>query len=475
MYCPNCGQIIPEDAIFCNNCGSKISTSSNTCIKCGALLNDGDVFCGECGTNQETYISSEKNNINIEENGSNTEPNARQIIFEDKKENIAPINKPTNYNEFNMSSEFQQTGTPTNVPITQNPKKIKNKSGNNSLAIYIMLGTIVILICFIAAMLLIPRFTGDDDATESPDTSYVETTETPADEEEKSDVEEEEKAIVNEIDNSKISSIIDQHCEHTDFGIFVQNLNNGYEYGYNKDNVFLASAMCQVVILNTLSNTVEQKDLDINEEQLYFNYMPNGKEAPNSKNENKTNITLKKCIEDIAIYGDNNKSNHLVDYIGDVNDAYSGFDIINNTLRNNGYYDTKINRKTYINPDYIDQAASPNTTTPYEICKIFENLINSGNLGSKSYMKNIFKSVSNNGQAIGLKKFVPEDYNVCNVNALNSQSTNNVAIIDDGNTELVIAILSTTEESKTNIENNDVREKVVDDIVDYIISTQFEN
>ena len=63
MYCPNCGQIIPEDVIFCNNCGSKISTSSNTCIKCGALLNDGDVFCGECGTNQETYISSEKNNI----------------------------------------------------------------------------------------------------------------------------------------------------------------------------------------------------------------------------------------------------------------------------------------------------------------------------------------------------------------------------------------------------------------------------
>ncbi|MBQ7906590.1 MAG: zinc ribbon domain-containing protein [Clostridia bacterium] len=27
MYCPNCGQQLPDDALFCGNCGTKVSTS----------------------------------------------------------------------------------------------------------------------------------------------------------------------------------------------------------------------------------------------------------------------------------------------------------------------------------------------------------------------------------------------------------------------------------------------------------------
>ena len=88
---------------------------------------------------------------------------------------------------------------------------------------------------------------------------------------------------------------------------------------------------------------------------------------------------------------------------------------------------------------------------------------------------NIFKSVAHDGKPIGLKKCVPAYYDVCNVNALNSQSTNNVAIISDGNTELAIAILSTTDESKTDVENNEDREIVIAELMKYILDTQFEN
>ena len=207
---------------------------------------------------------------------------------------------------------------------------------------------------------------------------------------------------------------------------------------------------------------------------MFFEYIPNGKEAPSSPSEDDTYLTLEKFIEDVAVYGDNNKSNYIVDYIGYANDTSSGFTVINNMLRNNGYNNTKINRKTFINPDYVDYTAAPNTTTPFEISEIFENLVNNSSFGTADYMKSIFKSVSNNGQAIGLKKFVPDTYNVCNVNAFTSESTNNVAIIDDGETEIVVAVLSSTDESKTSIENNDLREGVLRELIEYIIETQFE-
>ena len=90
-------------------------------------------------------------------------------------------------------------------------------------------------------------------------------------------------------------------------------------------------------------------------------------------------------------------------------------------------------------------------------------------------MKNIFKSVSNDGSAIGLKKFVPAYYDICNANALNSQTTNDVAIISDGDTEIVVAIFLTTYENSVDIEDNEKREEIQKQIVDHILETQFGN
>ena len=62
-----------------------------------------------------------------------------------------------------------------------------------------------------------------------------------------------------------------------------------------------------------------------------------------------------------------------------------------------------------------------------------------------------------------------------NVNALTSQCTNNVAYISNGETDLIVAILSETQEDKTKIENNDTRESIQSEIIEHIIETQFED
>ena len=277
------------------------------------------------------------------------------------------------------------------------------------------------------------------------------------------------------VDNNIIDALVVYNSSYTDFGIYMENINTGYTYGYNEDASFLASAMSQVVIMDSLSQTVNNKNINIDSEYVYFEYMPNGKESPLSEYESQTFITLRKCFEDVAIYGDNNKSNHLVDFIGQAYNTPNGFDIINRMLRNNGYSRTSVNRKTFINMDYVDTTVPSNTTTPREIANMYKNLVKNGSLGNEAYMKNIFQSVANDGKPIGLKKYLPDYYNVCNVNALTGQSTNNVAIISDGNTEIVVAILSCTDEDKTNVEDNELRELIVDQMIDYIVSTQFEN
>ena len=336
---------------------------------------------------------------------------------------------------------------------------------------YAILGVVGVFIISIVIMAISGAVsTSKQNRPEIPD--IEDPVDDPADEPEEPEIDEPE---YNEIDESRVDDIISEESVYTDFGIYMRNIKNGYEFGYSENRTFLASAMCQVVILDTLAQELDRKDINPNNEEVLFTYLPNGKEAPSSPHDDGNYLPLKKFVEDIAVYGDNNKSNHLVDYIAQINNAENGFDIINNNLRAKGYRNTKINRKTFINPDLIDESVSPNETSPKEIANIYESLINSEVLGSKAYMKNIFKSVSSTGEPIGLKKYVPSYYSICNVNALNSQSTNNVALISDGDTEIVVAMLSTTEETKTDIEDNAVRERIQARILDYILRTQFED
>ena len=53
MKCHNCGNQLPNNALFCDNCGQKVESINKTedlfCGNCGAKLETGMEFCGECG------------------------------------------------------------------------------------------------------------------------------------------------------------------------------------------------------------------------------------------------------------------------------------------------------------------------------------------------------------------------------------------------------------------------------------------
>ena len=51
MFCHNCGNKLPEGAVFCSSCGTKTQTKAfGVCVACSASLPDDAEFCINCGT-----------------------------------------------------------------------------------------------------------------------------------------------------------------------------------------------------------------------------------------------------------------------------------------------------------------------------------------------------------------------------------------------------------------------------------------
>lgn len=466
------------------------------------------MFCGKCGAQIEpnnTTICPRCGNSIPQQGGQMQQPltNNTQVPpmpddFDIAEEYTLPTSRMAQTNPMQQQNPVQQTPVQQSNPVQQPinpygyapvPTPAKQKKSNTGLIVTISICSVILI--GLATLLIVLMLKGDilsdfslfpdsgvsDTDDDDDDTSKPDEPDEPDDDGDDGDepIPYPPEKSVSKIDNATIESIVKSDCPYTAFGIYVYNKDNGYEYTYNGDKVFLSSAMGQVVILNTLSLAAEEGAADVKNDTLYFDYMPNGKEAPDSKGQDDTYVSLKECVEDVAVYGDNNKSNHIVDYIGDVYGGVNGFTVINNMLEDNGYVNTQINRKTYTNSAYIDTSVPPNVTTPSEIGSMFNNLIFDSAFGNEIYMKNIFKSISNDGKPIGIKKYVADTYDVCNVNALTSQCTNNVAVISDGEKEIVVALLSETVESQTKADTNEDREKIQQELINYIVKTQFEN
>ena len=66
MFCPNCGNKLPEGAVFCSGCGVKTQASApGVCTACGATLPEGAEFCIGCGkaVNSATSESMEPHHV----------------------------------------------------------------------------------------------------------------------------------------------------------------------------------------------------------------------------------------------------------------------------------------------------------------------------------------------------------------------------------------------------------------------------
>ncbi len=467
MFCEKCGNKLNPDDTFCNKCGNKVSKETEM-----ASLYSNNTINSGASVKQKSKLSEPENSHYDFENSGSSDP--QNLYSSDINTGNNSKNKVDIVGAIKKFSEGAKSGFENAKPALEKAKEklkllIDAMAKNKTLTIAICSGAACVILLIVVISLLVSGGGNNSETPAGEDDTYISQTKTTAPEKE------EEKSNIEKIDDDVIESIINYESDYTEFGVYVYDINTEDEYSYNGNRKFLASAMGQVVILDTLSKAAREKDIDIESATVRFNYLPNGKEAPHSKNQDGQLLTVKECVEDVAVYGDNNKSNLIVDYIAGIYGEENGFDVINRMLSSNGYKTTEINRKTFINSDLVDYSVSPNATTPKEIGSMYYSLLYNSEFGSERYMKNIFKSISNSGEAIGIRKYVPAYYDVYNVNALTGQCTNNVAYISDGKTELIVALLSETQEDKTNIEDNQAREIIQEKIIKHILETQFQN
>lgn len=72
MFCSNCGQNIPEGAVFCSNCGARCVRK--VCSACGAELKEGQLFCHVCGLKYGEEASQDIQESSSSEPGKEEQP-----------------------------------------------------------------------------------------------------------------------------------------------------------------------------------------------------------------------------------------------------------------------------------------------------------------------------------------------------------------------------------------------------------------
>lgn len=472
MFCENCGNRLSDTDVFCTACGTKVPSATKPVAPAPAPTEAVASNPENFGVASDTSAPINPPNVPNPTYGENpVNPNPAPFV----QNNMQSSNyKSANYQNSTPVPPPAPAPEPVYFTEVKPPMPHKPKSSKGLVATIVICSVLLVVLASVFVYITLNKDKNNDDSVvKTPSVSSDSEPNKPIDKPVKSDStpdeEDEEDVVVNKIDATQIESLIANNSSLTDFGIYVCNLNNGYEFGYNENDSFYASAMVQVVILDALSSYANDTNIDVNDETYKFYYLENnGKEAPDSKDDDMTYVSLADYVEDIAMYGDNNKCNRMVDYLG-------GFDDINDYLYYNGYKNTEINRKVYTdyNSDLIDEYADPNVTTAKEIALIYKNLISNSAFGSKSYMSNIFKSVNINGDAIGLKKYIPSEYTISSANGVNTESSNDVAIISDGETEILVSILAHTQSDAATDKSYLNREAVQNLLINYIIETQF--
>ncbi len=270
-----------------------------------------------------------------------------------------------------------------------------------------------------------------------------------------------------EIDSGTIKEIFSRYTSNTDYAVYVKNITNGYEYEYNAQYKMPPSAMTYIPICLALDNYAYNNGLNIDSDGFYFYYESNGRERPDSKWYDGKFLTLRSYLNSVLHYGDNNCANYLVDYMG-------GFDYVNSCIRNFGYNNTDVNRKIVLDSSKIDNTVSPNMSTAYDIGNMFERLIFNSRMLDKDYVLKTADYVDGKDKPYGVNELLGGKYTVASHCGENSASSNEVAYITDGTTEIVVCLMSLTDENYKSQEHVKIRRQALNDLFSYIADNQIE-
>ena len=276
----------------------------------------------------------------------------------------------------------------------------------------------------------------------------------------------------NTLSYSEINNIISSNIPGAQVGIYVKNLSTGYTYGFNERITMPSSAMSYIPIMLSVTEYAANNNINIDSDGMVFNYVVNGMEKPNSKNDDGMYFTIRNYFETVAKYGDNNRANELVDWIG--NGYYkAGFSYINSIIQQHGYNGTSINRKIVTREEDVDYTVEPNTTCAYDVANLFDDLLANGYAGDRNYMKRICQYTDNKEMPQGIRKeFSGSIYNIANHFAINTLSQNEVASFSYGNEEVIIAVLVTLQSNENNV-YAEARTNAINQLFNYIVQNQF--
>lgn len=358
-------------------------------------------------------------------------------------------------------SEFEMN---LNRTVLSEPENIKNGMGNAGLiAAAIVSGVIIAGIIIIFIMLFSQ---GEETSIDAGDLPYN----SAASEERKKlsldgNKKEKETAEKNVINSEGIESIINSHVKdpNTKFGIYVKNLKTGYTYGYNEHTKLNSSAMSYLPIMGTAFWQADIDGRNLYNDTMTFFYEANGREKPNSKYDDGTYFSIMDYIRSVAAYGDNNRANQLVDYVG-------GFDEVAAYMQSIGAYDTSI-RNRIKNSDDFYLPKSRNTTTAYDTVLLFEAFLKNKYVNDYDEMKQMAKMCDGEGKPSGVRASLNSSYNVSNYNTYNSGSYNEVASVTSGDTELIISVLSYSVDGSA--DKLAIKSAAVKDLFNYIADLQF--
>ncbi len=394
------------------------------CKICGTSVADGQTVCDFCGSPIKTETPATGSISNSMPSPETTQPDttpAPGIIPTPEPEEISyqepvkPKQMPTSTTEVDPFSTFAPVET-----YTSSHKANKEKRGNHNLAIYVMLGAIVALVCFIVIVFFV--FRDQDSSVDEPSTKISQRADKNADKEDR-----EEKKEKDLIDMEQLDAIIAADANSADISVCIVDIKNDTTYETsNAGQLMSASALVNLPVLYTVA-----KGLDSGfyawDDQILFQYRYAGRGSLKQDQDGNT-FDLHFLIQQMLNYSDNNATNSLIDHLG------------------REYINSVCNIKTFDSVDiqrYLGESAEykDNYISARDAAKMLAELYTSSNDNiNKEYLLSNFTIYDEAGYR-GIGKNLPGDAIFLNHNAVTDSIYNEVAIVNSADSEYIISVL----------------------------------
>ena len=231
------------------------------------------------------------------------------------------------------------------------------------------------------------------------------------------------------IDSNEIDRIVQNTCgEGTNFTVFVKDLGTGAEFGTaNAKTALSASALINIPVLFTIADAIADGSIDI-KTKIPFSYTYPGRGIIKPESDG-TDMTIEYLMACMLKYSDNNATNSLINYLT--------LDRINNVCHNYDFLSVNMQRLLV-----AGATTSPdNYISASDLAGMLEMLYSDSFGLGKNYLTSNFV-IQDSQKNVGVGKYLDSTSLFLNHNAILPNKYNELALISDGATTYIIAVMS---------------------------------